>query len=451
MRESMAENPIILVAGYFGFGNMGDDAILTAILDDLDAAVPQAECVVVSGEPARTAKSFGRNAIGWDDFPSIVETIRTSDLVIVGGGGLFHDYWPIDSRYLLSASKNSLGSYLSIPLLCTMLKTPSMAYSVGVGPLGSTSARNQVRFAFENFDAISVRDEESAALLRDIGLDSTETPKAVVTADPAFRLKASSIEDAQSVLTAAGIDLQGPICGVNLRYWDFGVNPAQWETEVAHALDGWIEQTDGQVVFIPMQQESSTPYEDDRQVCEQVRSLMRSQSRSRILPWQNEPRQTAAFFAACTVNLTMRMHGALFSLLGGVPVVGMSYDDKVTNLFRRACLLELAIPIENWEAHEILERLDLATSSNDPQAASTFVEQMRELAGKNTQIAIELLKAGRTLDGGSGYDFADLALDKSLRLIDLEEDLKEVELRNKQILARQFELERELEAAELRQ
>ena len=425
MRKSHGVKPIILVAGYFGYGNVGDEAILTATLDDLHTIVPQAECIIVSGDPAQTTESLGRNAIGWDDFPSIVGAICKSDLVIVGGGGLFHDYWPLDNRELLSAGNNNLASYLSIPLLSAILKTPSMAYSVGVGPLRSTSARNQVRFAFENFDAISVRDEESAALLGSIGLDSTGMLKPVVTADPAFRLKASSTEGAQAVLTEADIDLQRPICGVNLRYWDFGVDPAHWEGEVAQALDGWIEQAGGQVVFIPMQHGSSTPYEDDRQVCDRVQAAMRLQSRSRVINWQKGPQQTAALFAACTVNLSMRMHGALFSLLGGVPTVGLSYDDKVMNLFERASLMGLAIPIDNWRAHEILERLDLATSLNGPDVVSTFIEPMRVLVGKNAEMAVELLEAGSTPDAVSAYGFADLALDKSMRLIDLEEDLKD--------------------------
>ena len=441
--------PFILIAGYFGYGNVGDEAILTGILDDLKDSLPSAECVVVSGDPAQTTDSHGSQAIGWDDLPSIIAAVRQSDLVIVGGGGLFHDYWPIDSRDLLSTSKRP--SYLSIPLLANMLRKPSMAYSVGVGPLRSTSARDYVRFAFDCFDAISVRDEESAALLRSIGVNFGGSANAVVTADPAFRLLAAPTDEARAALTEAGVDLQRPVCGVNLRYWDFGADPARWEGEVAQALDQWAVKARGQVVFVPMQRGGRTAYEDDQQVCERVQAAMRSQPPSKILRWHKGPRQAAAVFAACTVNLTMRMHAALFSLVGGVPTVGLSYDEKVMNLFKRANLLGLAIPIENWHAHEILERLDLAVASKDPEAASAFSEDMRELAGESTRMAIALLDSGKTLDKASAYRFADLAFDKSLRLIDLEKDLREAELRNERVLNRHFVLEKEHEAAELRQ
>jgi polysaccharide pyruvyl transferase CsaB len=449
-REYHGVKPTILIAGYFGYGNIGDEAILGGILDDLDASLPQAEYIVVSGDPAQTTDFFGREAVGWNDLTSIIEAIRKSDLVIVGGGGLFHDYWPIDSHDLLSESNNKLVSYLSIPLLSTMLRKPSMAYSVGVGPLRSTSARDYVRFAFESFDAISVRDKESAALLKSIGVDFGGSAKLVVTADPTFRLLAAPIEDARAALTMAGVELERPVCGVNLRYWDFGVDPARLEGEVAQALDQWVERADGQVVFIPMQRGGRTPYEDDLQVCKRVQAALRSQSQSRILRWHKEPRQAAAVFAACTVNLSMRMHAALFSLVSGVPTVGLSYDEKVTRLFGRANLLDLVLPIENLHAGEIAGRLDLAMALNDPQAAFVFKEEMKERAGESIRMAVELLESGKALDVESTYDFADLAFEKSLRTIELERQLNELEFRMKSILTRQSELERALAAAELR-
>ena len=433
--------PFILIAGYFGYGNVGDEAILTGILDDLKDSLPEAECVVVSGDPAQTTDSHGRQAIGWDDLPSIIEAVRRSDLVIVGGGGLFHDYWPIDSRDLLSTSKRP--SYLSIPLLATMLRKPSMAYSVGVGPLRSASARDYVRFAFDSFDAISVRDEESAALLSNIGVDFRGSAKPVVTADPAFRLVSAPVDDARTALTKVGVDLQRPVCGVNLRYWDFGIDPARWEGEVAHALDQWVEQTDGQVVFVPMQSGGETPYEDDNQVCGRVRTAMSAEAW--IISWHKVPRQAAAVFAACTVNLTMRMHAALFSLLGGVPTVGLAYDEKVTNLFRRANLLSQTVPMENLNAHEILETLDLASASNDPNAAATFIVEMRELAGESAHMAVELLESGKTFDEALAYDFSDLAFEKSLQVTELEKNLKELERRNERIRTLHSELESSIE------
>ncbi|MFQ5924230.1 MAG: polysaccharide pyruvyl transferase family protein, partial [Anaerolineales bacterium] len=445
MHRFKGQNSVIVIAGYFGYGNLGDEAILTGMLEDLKDTLPQAECVVVSGDPAQTTKSHGKQAVGWDDLPSIIEAVRNSDLLIVGGGGLFHDYWPIDSHEFLSSATNGLASYLSLPLLSAMLRKPSMAYSVGVGPLRSASARNYVRFAFDSFSAIAVRDDESAALLRSLRANLPSGADPVVTADPAFLLKAVPIDDARAVLSEAGVDLRRPVCGVNLRHWDFGVDPARWESEVAQALDRWAEQHDGQIVFVPLQQAIRTPYEDDRLVCERVQAAMRSESR--MLGWQREPELAAAVFAVCTVNLTMRMHGALFSLLGGVPAVGLSYDNKVANLFKRANLASFSFSIETLNALEICEALNLASAMRNPDAMAAVVEEMRDLAGHSTQIAVELLESAEVPQSGYAYGFSDLAFEKAFLLNKAEEIFEAFELRVERLLKHQSQDEGTLEIA----
>jgi polysaccharide pyruvyl transferase WcaK-like protein len=48
----------LLIAGYYGFGNTGDEAILSAILSELRAQRPQLEFTVVSGNPEQTAARY---------------------------------------------------------------------------------------------------------------------------------------------------------------------------------------------------------------------------------------------------------------------------------------------------------------------------------------------------------------------------------------------------------
>lgn len=45
----------ILIAGYYGFGNAGDEAILSAILAGMRGRREDLECIVVFGNPTETA------------------------------------------------------------------------------------------------------------------------------------------------------------------------------------------------------------------------------------------------------------------------------------------------------------------------------------------------------------------------------------------------------------
>jgi polysaccharide pyruvyl transferase WcaK-like protein len=80
-----------LIAGYYGFGNTGDEAILAALVAGLAARRTTTRLVVVSGDPAQTRQRHGVDAVFWRDPLSIAEAVRASDLVVIGGGGLFQD------------------------------------------------------------------------------------------------------------------------------------------------------------------------------------------------------------------------------------------------------------------------------------------------------------------------------------------------------------------------
>jgi polysaccharide pyruvyl transferase WcaK-like protein len=79
----------ILIAGYTGFGNAGDEAIAQVITGHLRERVPDVEITILSGDPPRTAEAYGVRALWWRDPMAIAGAVRHTDLVILGGGGLF--------------------------------------------------------------------------------------------------------------------------------------------------------------------------------------------------------------------------------------------------------------------------------------------------------------------------------------------------------------------------
>ncbi|MHB8088162.1 MAG: polysaccharide pyruvyl transferase family protein, partial [Anaerolineaceae bacterium] len=95
--ESPLEKPkTIVIAGYFGFGNLGDELILVSMINGLCAQQNDLSIVVLSGNPKSTSKTHRVKSITWEDYAGIVQAVSTCDLVILGGGGLFHDYWGVE-------------------------------------------------------------------------------------------------------------------------------------------------------------------------------------------------------------------------------------------------------------------------------------------------------------------------------------------------------------------
>ena len=130
----------VLVAGYYGSGNTGDEAILTALLRDLRALRPTLEFTVVSANPPDTSARHGVRSLHERDIPALIDAAVESDLVLVGGGGVFHDYWGCDEGAVLSRRHAGIPFYAGFPLLAACAGRPSMVYATGVGPLSPTRA-----------------------------------------------------------------------------------------------------------------------------------------------------------------------------------------------------------------------------------------------------------------------------------------------------------------------
>ena len=357
----------VLIFGYYGFRNTGDEAILAAMLRDLSDEIVDLEAVVVSGNPAATSQEHGVRAVLFTNLSGIIDAARESDAILLGGGGLFHDYWGAEAETVLSADHGSLAFVSAAPLLSTLLGKPLMIYAVGVGPLGSETGRRMTRAAFAQASVATVRDEASRSVLADAGVDPE---RVVVTADPAFRLAPAPPELAREVWRREVPGAERPVLGVALRSWDFGVAPEAWEASVAQGLDAFLQERPGsRVLFLPFQ---DTPGDlvDDRAVAERVRTRMTHAERSSCLSRTLPPVEMAALVARCDALLAMRLHAAIFALGAGVPVVALSYDPKVRRLLEEAGFGGFVLDLPSLEASSVSERLARALGDRESLRAA---------------------------------------------------------------------------------
>ncbi len=228
----------ILVAGYYGFHNSGDEAILRVLISDLRRAEAELSVCILSGDPKATRRMYDVDAIAHGDIAGIIEQARRSDALIVGGGGIFLDYWGAQKNTILTSKQAGLPFYCNLPLLGQMLEKPVLLYAVGVGPLFSAGGEELTRLAFKLAPAATVRDSESLEILQFLGVP---TKKIRITADPAFNIQADNVR-AREILDGLSVDRNRPIVGVCLRNWEIGVEPSTWQAETAAGLDEFAKQ-----------------------------------------------------------------------------------------------------------------------------------------------------------------------------------------------------------------
>lgn len=347
--------PQIVVAGAPTgcWTNLGDEAILAGTARRLREVLPGTELVVVSSSPEGFFDQHGCRAVRYDDLDGIARVVAGSDLVLLGGGSIFFDYWGADAGAALTPAHQGVSLWTSVALLAAAHGTPLMVYGVGVGPLSTPDGRLLASVAFELADAITVRDHDALAALHELGVDAVP---AQVTGDPALAVELP-------VPPATGAE--PPVLGVAFRQWDVGVDPARWPVEVAAALDRHLARRGGEVVFIPCHRPVSWPLTDDAGAAQAVAARLAHADRTREvdveLPWD----QRAALFGACDLVLAMRYHAALFAMAGGVPTVALSYDPKVAGFLADWGGRELTVPLGELTADALDERLARVAEERD--------------------------------------------------------------------------------------
>ncbi len=372
----------IFITGYYGFGNVGDEAILTAMLTHLRALQPDLRVTVTSAEPERTAAKYDVKAILWSNALGILEAIRNTDMVIIGGGGLFQDYWGVDPNALLSDNHSGLSFYATSAILASLYGKPLMLYAVGAGPLLSRHGKLFTKMICDAAQIITVRDDGSRRLLESLAVPAS---KIQLTADPVFALPWSKPESPKS--TAARK------IGVSLRNWNVDVHAEFWQTEVATALDRFLQNEPIDIEFFPFQKLRGE-IENDLAVSQRIRKLMQHQDRVHIVEEDLSPADLVARMAGCDFIIGMRLHAIIFGMLANVPVIALSYDPKVDQLMQRVELQHFSIDIKSIEnAH--LTRLMQEALQNAADLRATIGKHQAELeqeAERNASIAIAILR-----------------------------------------------------------
>jgi polysaccharide pyruvyl transferase CsaB len=299
---------LVVVSGYYGFDNLGDEAILEELTNELKQLCPAQQVVVLSANPEKTASLFAVRAEDRMNLLRLMELFKRSRLFVSGGGGLFQD----------TNSAGSVFFYGMQMMLAKALGAKVLVYAQGLGPLKRGSSKWMTRRAFAGADAIAVRDKASLDMLSGWGV------KAVQTADPVWCLPSRPLPDAvEAQLKAIP---SGRLVAVSLRQSaNFG------KAHVDAIVKGLLKAApvNAHLILLPLQDDQDLP------VLKEFAALWRQAGRECTLIDTSAlqyPAQWISLFGRCKLVVAMRLHALIMALKAGVAVVGIAYDPKVTHL-----------------------------------------------------------------------------------------------------------------------
>lgn len=339
----------ILLAGYYGYGNLGDEAILEMVLKQLFQIVKRENITVLSSNKEDTSKKYNINSIDRYNVLSIIKSLKKSGALIFGGGSLLQDV----------TSKRSIYYYLFLIKIAKLMNNKVIMLSQGIGPIVNEKSKKAVIKSLQQVDYITVRDIQSKNFLEELGVDEN---KLFLSADPVINL--CSNDESRSKVD----NTQKKVC-FSLRNWN-GSNLSENISDVTERLI----KSNIECHFIPFY------YNEDLGLINDVESSLNKKGLKAVY-YKDRLSTIEAFDIIKNMDLLVgvRLHSLIFAASANVPFVAVSYDHKVDH-FVESVDMNVACSIENIDVDQLYDEIikKLENEETEKQKLTEKVTELRE-------------------------------------------------------------------------
>jgi polysaccharide pyruvyl transferase CsaB len=305
----------IVISGYYGFGNSGDEAVLHSILLALRQEAEKHQMtihpIVLSIDPKATERMHNVKAVHRLRLMKIINCIRQSDGLISGGGSMLQD----------TTGLRTIPYYLGIIKLAQMLGKPTFIYSQGMGPIRHTSYYPLIRHTFDRSQYISVRDAESVKLIQKIGVRVKEIE---IVSDPVMGLPLLATTPSNETAAANPI----PVIGISVRLW----HPLRRDLDqITEALQMVLKQRKVKLRFLPFHPP------DDIEASQHIMQQLGPQYADQVSIADDAvyPQDMLDQVSSCDLIIGMRLHSLIYAASYLIPMIGISYDPKIDHFLQR--------------------------------------------------------------------------------------------------------------------
>ena len=365
----------ILISGYYGFHNIGDEAVLRTVVDSIQSSIEDADITILSHDPADTREKYGVHAVPRMSLPGIIHAIRHCDMLVSGGGSLLQDV----------TSKRSILYYLFIIGLALLFHKKVFIYSQGIGPIVSPFSRRLTAKYLRRVDGIAVRDQRSAQFLQEIGVPPD---KLHVTADPVLRLAPADLEKGREILDAIGCkqDQGRLLVGWAIRTPDSSSDPAvtaRFIQEVKRSVR-WLRDTcHADSVLIPFH------YEQDAKIIHQLSQELGQEVY--CITDKHLSDEMLSIIGNLDLLVGVRLHSLIYAAVMGIPFLGVSYDPKI-DAFLDSISMKPISTVEDFTLEKFQPEFESTLQHQQELTASTAkqVEALIKKLDKNDQMVREI-------------------------------------------------------------
>jgi polysaccharide pyruvyl transferase CsaB len=344
------------MSGYFGSGNIGDDAILLGFIHGLGNT--NHEVTVLSGAPEETFRNYGLSSVPRREIKAVQDAIERCDALVFPGGSIFQDV----------TSFKSVAYYSHLVKMAKAKRKKVFLLGQGVGPLTGFLGKRAACSAFQSADVIAVRDPQSAATLKELGVKASVR----ITADSAFLLPPVPDTDQQGFNVGNMKSV-----GISLRPHGKNKDVIQLFGELTRLLF----QNNYMPVLIEMDRNVDGPLilEVAKAQGGKIPDIRKLQT----------PMQLQSRLARMDAVIAMRLHAGIIAATVGIPPLMVSYDPKVT-AFAKLLDIGTAPSIEGLTAQRLYDMF--VEHQKGRERHEKILERKREELVKAAMVNVELLE-----------------------------------------------------------
>ncbi|MDD3150439.1 MAG: polysaccharide pyruvyl transferase CsaB [Candidatus Gastranaerophilales bacterium] len=338
----------ILISGYFGQNNFGDETILEAMVKDFSSLEQTSEITVISANPKKTSNEYIIKSIHKFDFLNILKNMFNTNIYVSGGGSIFQDI----------TSSKSFYYYAFLLLLAFIFGKKTCIYAQGIGPINKVLNKKILFYLLKKVDLITVRDEKSQQLLENNKIQT------YLSADNVWKMVFNNFHNAKEFV------------GINLR-------PSKYlDNSKIKAIADIIEKhfKNEKICLISMQDAQ------DLAVLEKLGIALVQKNIDTEIRKNLSKTEIFEIFDKCKFFIGMRFHACLIACKLAIPMVALSYDVKVEELAKDAGISFLDIKDISFE--NLDENISTVTQQTDEYIKNLkkYSEEKCKDASKNIDL-----------------------------------------------------------------
>ncbi|HSB06462.1 MAG TPA: polysaccharide pyruvyl transferase family protein [Thermodesulfobacteriota bacterium] len=360
------------ISGSYGGLNLGDEAILQGIIEQLRRSL-SVEISVFTKDPKDTLKrheverAIPVRALSRDE---ILPEIKRLDLFILGGGGILFD--------------GEVKRYLREVILAHECGVSVMVYGVGAGPLHDPANQEMIKTTFAKAAIVTVRERAARRALEEAGVDR----EILLTADPGLLISPAPLTP--ETLRHEGLMGKRHLIGMSVREPGLAapdINVDSYHSLLANAADYLVDRFDADIVFVPMERNVL-----DMQHSHAVISKMLWPQRATVLKNVYTAGQLLTIMKHFVFAVGMRLHFLIFAAIQEVPFVALPYASKVTG-FLEELRIEMP-PLQLVNSGRLIAYIDRSWDQRNTLKAriKRGLPALRERALETNRLAVQLLK-----------------------------------------------------------